>query len=526
MANEQILVVEDEGIVALDIQSMLEDLGYQVPITVASGEEAIEEAAKSRPDLALMDINLEGEIDGIGAAEQLRDRFNIPVVYLTAYSDENTLQRAKLTTPFGYLVKPLEARSLKTTIEMAIYRHQLEQQLKQSKEWFATTLRSIGDAVIATDEGGRISFINSVAESLTGWSQAEALGKDVSEVFRIANEITEALADRVLIMKNGTKIPIDDTVAPISSENEKIIGAVYVFRDISAKKQTEALEKERIRLETEVKERSLAEAEIRRSLEIEKELSDLKSRLITTISHEFRTPMSVILSSTELLQAYSNEWSEEKKNTHYQRIKSAIEYMTGLVKDIMLVGEAETGKLEFNPSPLNLVEFCSHLIEEIHGTASEQHQISFVRPTQAIDAAIDPQLLRQILINLLSNAIKYSPDGGEIKLELAYETFTNDTGFSSEDLAEPDPEKTPDRYAIFRIQDRGIGIPHKDQQQLFESFQRATNVGTIRGTGLGLTIVKKCVELHKGQIEVESEVGIGTTFTVKIPISASKSVTI
>ncbi|MGL5194968.1 MAG: response regulator, partial [Chroococcales cyanobacterium] len=343
MSNETILVVEDEGIVALDIQTILEDLGYQVPVAVASGEEAIEAAAHIQPDLVLMDIHLEGSIDGVTAAEQIRDRFNIPVVYLTAYSDEDTLQRAKLTTPFGYLIKPLESRSLKSTIDMAIYRHQIEQELKQSKEWFATTLRSIGDAVIATDEIGRIRFINPVAETLTGWKQAEALGKDIGQVFRITHEMSEAIAqrlgtpessahhlpetpnERVLIAKNGSKIPIDDTVAPIGGENDKIIGAVYVFRDITSKKATEVLQKERIRLETEVKERALAEAEIRRLLEIETQLSEFKSRLITTISHEFRTPMSVILSSAELLQVYSDTWPEDRKETHYQRIKTAIE---------------------------------------------------------------------------------------------------------------------------------------------------------------------------------------------------------
>ncbi|MCT7960268.1 ATP-binding protein [Laspinema sp. D1] len=525
MSNETILVVEDEGIVALDIQTILEDLGYQVPVAVASGEEAIQSVAEIQPDLVLMDIHLEGSIDGVSAAEQIRDRFNIPVVYLTAYSDEDTLQRAKLTTPFGYLIKPLEARSLKSTIDMAIYRHQIEQELKQSKEWFATTLRSIGDAVIATDEIGRIRFINPVAETLTGWKQAEALGKEIGQVFRITHEMSAAIAqrlgtaeiptenlgetpnERVLIAKNGSKIPIDDTVAPIGGENDKIIGAVYVFRDITSKKATEVLQKERIRLETEVKERALAEAEIRRLLEIETELSEFKSRLITTISHEFRTPMSVILSSAELLQVYSDTWPEERKETHYQRIKTAIEYMTGMIEDVTLVGQAESGHLEFQPHPMELVDFCTRSVEQMNVTTGDRHHIRLIAHTEKISALMDSQLLRQILNNLFSNAIKYSPQGGEITLELNTESRPITPNLQQ-----------PESLVVFRIKDPGIGIPQQDLQQLFESFQRATNVGTIRGTGLGLAIVKKCVELHRGHIEIESEIDRGSTFIVKIPL--------
>jgi signal transduction histidine kinase len=516
-----------------------------VPIAVASGEEAIAAAKDRQLDVVLIDLNLSGKINGVSAAKQIRDRFNIPVVYLTDSSDEETLQRAKLTTPFGYLVKPLEANYLKTTIEMAIYRHQLEQELKQSQQWFATTLHSIGEAVIATDARGIIRFINPVAESITGWTRSQALEKDVSDVFRIVNpsahlpypeapseltlgvgEVEEIFAenldgnspddlgwttscDRLLIAKNGRQIPIEDTVAPINDENNKIIGAVYVFRDISARQQTEALEKERIRLETEIKERSLAEAEIRRSLELEKELSELKSRLITTISHEFRTPMSVILSSSELLQVYGDGWQEGKKQTHFNRIETAIEYMTALVEDIMLVGEAQSGKLRFNPTPVELVGFCTQLIEEMNSTKSDRHHIQWICDRQAIAVILDPKLLRQILKNLLSNAIKYSPNGGEIKLELTC-NLSNPPSLPT--------QNAPSLLAIFRIQDPGIGIPKAEAQHLFESFQRATNVGTIRGTGLGLSIVQKCVQLHGGQVELESELGIGTTVTVKLPI--------
>jgi PAS domain S-box-containing protein len=523
MANEQILVVEDEGIVALDIQSMLEDLGYQVPITVGSGEEALASIAENRPNLVLMDINLDGEIDGVETAEQIRDRYNIPVVYLTAYSDDDTLQRAKLTTPFGYLVKPLEARSLKTTIEMAIYRHELEQELKQSKEWFATTLRSIGDAVIATDESRKIAFLNTIAEQLTGWSQNEAIGREVSEVLYLIDEDRgvaienpglaffsgqlsgETIDEAVLVAKQGRHIPIENTVTPITDRNNRTIGVVWVFRDISDRKQAEALEKDRIRLETEVKQRSIAEAEIRRSLELERQLSELKSRLIANVSHEFRTPLSVILSSSELLQTYSDIWSEEKKNSHFQRIKSAIDYMTKLVSDVSVIGQAEAGKLSINPVPLELVQFCRDLVEERQITAGDRYQISFETNRDRLEVTIDDKILEHILLNLLSNALKYSPEGGRIEFKLTLKE------------SESTPEESPHEAIVISIQDPGIGIPPEDLPNLFKSFQRATNVRTIRGTGLGLSIVRKCVDLLEGQIEIKSEIGRGTTVTVTLP---------
>ncbi|MBT9439463.1 MAG: response regulator, partial [Desulfobacterales bacterium] len=177
MSNSRILIVEDEGIIAKDIQSTLNRLGYSVIGIASSGEEAIKKAMEIHPDIVLMDIVLEGAMDGVEAAEYIHDHFDIPVVYLTAYSDDTTLQRAKITEPFGYILKPFHEKELYTTIEMALYKHTMQRKLKESEQWLATTLKSIGDAVIATDTGKLITFMNPVAEALTGWKQEEAIGK-------------------------------------------------------------------------------------------------------------------------------------------------------------------------------------------------------------------------------------------------------------------------------------------------------------------------------------------------------------
>jgi len=167
MPSFKILVVEDESIVAMDIKHRLESMGYIVPAITSSGEEAVKKTAETNPDLVLMDIVLKGEMDGIDAAQQIKDNLDIPVVYLTAYSDEKTLKRAKITGPFGYIIKPFEDRELHSAIEIALYKHEMESKLKENEKWLSTTLESIGDAVITTDKNGCITFMNPIAQNLT-----------------------------------------------------------------------------------------------------------------------------------------------------------------------------------------------------------------------------------------------------------------------------------------------------------------------------------------------------------------------
>jgi len=253
MVEIQILVVEDESIVAEDIRRNLENLGYVVPAVASSGEDAVKKAEELSPDLVLMDIVLKGEIDGIEAAEQIRSRFDIPVVYLTAYSDEKTLERAKITEPFGYVIKPFKERELQINIEIALYKHKMEKKLKESREWFSTTLRSISDAVIATDSKGCVKFMNPVAEALTGWKLEEAAGKPLEEVFDIINEegeevespikrvaqegVVVAEANKtVLISRDGTKIPIEENGDPIRDDKGNINGFIVVFRDVTERR--------------------------------------------------------------------------------------------------------------------------------------------------------------------------------------------------------------------------------------------------------------------------------------------------
>jgi PAS domain S-box-containing protein len=250
MVKNKIMVVEDESIVAEHIRRSLLNMGYSVTSVVSSGALAIKDVEDKSPDLVLMDIVLDGEMDGIETAKVIRSRFNIPIVFLTAYSDENILERAKITEPFGYVIKPFNNTILRINIEIALYKHKMERELKDSEQWLTATLKSLGEAVITTDKNGTIKTINPYAEILTGWKQEDALGKHLSTVFKVISEGTDnqvtdpvkkaiqegsfyGLADRtLLIAKEGAKMPVDIIGSAIKDDRGAIIGVALNFYDI------------------------------------------------------------------------------------------------------------------------------------------------------------------------------------------------------------------------------------------------------------------------------------------------------
>ncbi|RKE35752.1 PAS domain S-box-containing protein [Paraburkholderia sp. BL23I1N1] len=260
MAPARILIVEDDRVVARDIAQQMNRAGHTVVGITARGEDALPLAAESAPDLILMDVRLEGELDGIDTARLLRENFNLPVVFLTAYADEETVRRATVTEPFGYVLKPFDDMQLRTVVEMALYKHGAERRLRESEQRYAVTLSSIGDAVIATDRDSRINFINPVAETLTGWPRDEAMGRPLADVFRVINETTRAPAEdpvtavlsagtivglanhTLLLARDGREIAIDDSGSPIVDDRGEILGVVLVFRDVTQRRRAEEAE--------------------------------------------------------------------------------------------------------------------------------------------------------------------------------------------------------------------------------------------------------------------------------------------
>lgn len=256
MRKTKILVVEDESIVARDIRNMLAGLGYEVTAVVSGAMAAIQKAQETGPDIVLMDVMLHGDITGVEAAEQIYTNFSIPVVYLTAYADSTTVQQAKKTEPFGYIIKPFEERELQTTIEIALYKYKMQMELKDRERWLSTILKSIGDGVIATNKNGAITFMNPLAETLTGWKLDQALDRTLRDVFKVMNQKPgkmqrisvkkilkgegSALSDEaILVSKKGKKTPIDPRLEPIKDDGGNISGIVLAFTDVTARKMAE-----------------------------------------------------------------------------------------------------------------------------------------------------------------------------------------------------------------------------------------------------------------------------------------------
>ena len=243
-----------------------------------------------------------------------------------------------------------------------------------------------------------------------------------------------------------------------------------------------------------ITDRRRAEEEIRKSLEKERELNELKSRFVAMTSHEFRTPLATILSSTELLEHYGSRLPPEEQKDLFQSVRAAVERMTKMLDNVLIIGRAEAQMLEFKPAPTDLSGFCEGLAEEMQLTAGARYRLEYSFEGAREPVKVDEKLLRHVLVNLISNAIKYSPQGGPVEFRV----------------------RLAGGEATFEIADRGIGIPPEDQARLFETFHRARNVGNISGTGLGLAIVRKSLDLHGGTIRFESAPGRGTRFHVAI----------
>lgn len=367
-------------------------------------------------------------------------------------------------------------------------RQQADAALRESEERYRDLFENASDLIQSVTPDGHLVYVNRAWKETLDYSEDEISRLRIFDVIHPDNlehcqktfrevmsgkQISEI--ETAFITKQGEKVWVAGSIN-CKIINGKPIATRGIFRNIT--------------------ERKLAEAEMIYALEKEKQLVELKSRFITTASHEFRTPLTTILMSAKLLEQFGDRASEDKKRMYLDRIQIATKRMTQLLDDVLLIGKAEAEKLEFNPTPVPLEQFCHDLVEEMRMSASSKHSIIFTSQAQPITANVDEKLLRYILSNLLSNAIKYSPKGGDIDLSLFIEA----------------------RKATFSIRDRGIGIPAQDIEQLFHSFHRGSNVENISGTGLGMSIVKQCVDLHSGEISVTSEVGIGTTFVVTLPI--------
>lgn len=388
--------------------------------------------------------------------------------------------------------------SLQSTVETLRRQHQL-------------ILDAIGEGVYGVDLQGRTTFVNPAAAQMVGWSAEALIGQPMHAILHhsrpdgspyprracpiyaaFQDGIVHRVADEVFWRKDGTSFPVEYISTPMRDEQGKLIGAVVAFRDITQRKWAEAvLQRTNEELEQRVRDRTF---ELRQANEQLKDLNELRSRVVSMVCHEFRNPLNTILLSVSSLGRYQNQLTGEQQTSYLAGITDSVERMTQMIDAILLLGRAEAQGLEVRLSTFDLVGFCHELISEI-ATSLECEAIQFSCRSKQIPVTLDPQLLRSILSNVLANAIRYSPDHSPIQLKLL--------------------KRSP--YVIFQITDQGIGIPPEDLPYLFEPFRRGRNVSNIPGTGLGLNIVKRFLDLQQGQAEVKSKVGKGTTFTLTLP---------
>ena len=508
MNKTSVLIAEDEGIVAEDLSDKLKQLGFRVAGIASRSEEAKDMALKLRPQLILMDIQLGGQKDGIWATDEIQREYDVPVIYLTAHSDPATLARAKVTGPLGYVLKPFETRDLATQIELALYRHQAEQQLREQRELLRVTLTSIGDAVIATDVQGQITFMNPVAETLTGWPLSLATGKPLAEVFHIVNKYNRETVDdpvsevlktglivglanhTVLQQRGGREVAIDDSGAPILDKHGNHLGVVLVFRDITERKlfeeQLQTLNNE-LELRVEQRTRELQETQAH-YLHVEK-LSAI-GKLSASIAHELNNPLQSIMTILQGLK--KRAVLEEEDRELLELAIGESKRIRDLLRSLHDFNRPSSGRKEIMDVHQSLdallllckKDFSRKQITVVCNYAEQLPQI----------LAVQDQI-KQVLINLLTNAAEAClQPGGVVTISTWRE----------------------DNCVAVAIQDTGIGIASDELDHIFRPFY--TTKAEVKGTGLGLSISHGIIQKHHGQMRVVSQPGEGSTFTVLLPI--------
>ncbi|MBN7815216.1 hybrid sensor histidine kinase/response regulator [Algoriphagus pacificus] len=390
MFSLKILIVEDDSVSALLLQRALEKNNHDIIGIADSGEKALDILEENIADIVMMDINLAGELDGIKTTEIVNEKYDIPVVYLSASSDAETLNKVVGTNPSAYVIKPFNIRELNMVIELAIFKDRKEKELQ-----------------------------------------------------KLNNELEEKVRQRT---------------ADLHEANKEL---------------TKALEKER-------------------------EINELKSRIVLNVSHGFKTPLTSILSSAQLLQIYAEKDHPFKVKIakHASKIENSVRALNNLLTSVLFFGKADADKMEFKPKKMFVGAFVKEVLDTVKAGIENDVTIKVTLGDLPKTIVSDSELLYQVFENLLSNSVKYSKEGKSVDFKLDFK----------------------DQKLLATFSDKGIGIPKKEQSQLFDRFFRAHNVGIIEGSGLGLSIVKKCVEVLGGEITFESEENKGTTFYVSIPV--------
>jgi PAS domain S-box-containing protein len=460
----------------------------------ANGEDALRMAAELKPQLVLLDVRLP-DISGIEVCRRIKAdpaTGSILVIQTSAtFLDSRDRVRGLEGGADSYLTEPIEGDELVANVRAILRLRQAEQAVREREAWLATTLRSIGDAVIATDPEGCVTLINPVAQTLVGWGEAEAKGRSLTEVFQIVDEQTrqayENLVARVLregaiagltnhtvlVAKDGRETPIDNSAAPIKDEQGKLIGVVLIFRDITERKRAEE---------------SLREADRR------------KDEFLAMLAHELRNPLASIRNAAQVMKLLGS--ADANLRRAREVIERQMQHLTRLVDDLLDVSRITQGKVTLQREPLDLSMIIQRAVETSRPLIdARKHQMTLTLPPKLVRVEGDLTRLVQVLSNLLNNAAKFTDEGGHIRLKAAEESGE----------------------AVIRIRDNGMGLPADLLPRVFDRFTQAKRSPDRLqgGLGLSLALVRNLVEMHGGKVEARSEgLGQGSEFIVRLPLLA------
>ncbi|MGB5961265.1 MAG: ATP-binding protein [Coleofasciculaceae cyanobacterium] len=493
----RILIVEDSEDDTELLVTELERSGYNLIYQQVDTSSAMNAALAQNWDLVIADYTMPNFSAPAALALLKEKALDLPFIIVSGSIGEDTAVAAMKAGAHDYVMKgklarlaPAVERELREASERR-KRREAEQAVRQNQERFRSLIENGLDIITVLDAEGIIDYESPSIEKILGYKPENLIGKNIIEY--IHSEDQEHFLETLNQTIKNVNLSLNSEFRFQHQDGSwRIFEAVgkACFESINYAQKLSVVVNSR-----DITERKRAE-ETRHNLERERELSEARFNFVSMMSHEFRNPLGTIITSGELLKNYSHKTTPVQKERCLDRIEDAAQEMMQLLNDILNLSRAEVGQLEFNPQPLYIEEFCQNLVEGIQLSTSAEYSINLVISGECTQACMDEKLLGHILNNLLSNAIKYSPKGGKVQLELACEKDE----------------------AVFLIQDWGIGIPEQEQQKLFESFYRGQNVGKIPGTGLGLCLVKKFVDLHKGKISLKSQVGVGTTFKITLPL--------
>ena len=485
----RILVVEDESIVAFNLQQRLAQLGYDVPAIAVSGKESLDLVSETRPDLVLMDIHIQGDMDGIEVAEQLRESHPVPVIYLTAYSEDSTLERARKTSPYGYLLKPFSERELHATIQMAFERHRLETELTDKQRLLEQALDAASMGILEMDVASTGVTPSARTAELLGIVPNHSL--PLKEVLQRVDEqdrevLKERLQESVSELKKFTeefRVTKQEVDSPrwIRIEADQWPGQrlIGVVQDITERKTYELrLQRLNESLEKLVDERT---TELRQSL---KELEAFSY----SVAHDLHAPVRSIYSVSQELLNESPMDIDPGCIDLVQRIATASKRMGTLIDALLHM--ARLNQMPMQLRPVNISEMASEIAATL--LESDPARVAHIQISPNMEAMGDAPLVRSVLDNLMRNAWKFTARTEVTHIDVSSKKVKGET--------------------IFFVRDNGCGFDMATADRLFGPFQRLHREDEYAGTGIGLTIVQRIVMRHGGRVWAYSEPGHGAAF--------------